>query len=151
MFSETPLRYSPQVPEACGSGGAMRTARAWETSLGAIESAVADCLKALDRYEVAFRTTYTDQGGVPEALRIHEPYDDGAEAWGEPLVAAERSAVEVEALLEEQEIVWRRWGELMARWRHSLEHPPEVPPESPHAVVRRNPPGRRAIESVRRG
>jgi len=123
----------------------MRTARVWETSLGAIEVAVADCLKALDRYEAAFRTAYAEQGGAPERLRIHEPYDVGEDAWGVPLAAAERSAVEAEALLEEQEIVWRRWCELMAHWRHSLEHPPELHPEFAHAVLRRDPPGRRAI------
>ena len=129
----------------------MRTARAWETSLGAIEVAVADCLKALDRYEDAFRNAYAERGGAPEALRIHEPYDADDDAWDEPLAAAERSAVEAEALLEEQEIVWRRWSELMAHWRHSLEHPPELPPEKAHAELRRDPPGRRAIEPLRRG
>ncbi len=129
----------------------MRTARAWETSLGAIEIAVSDCLKALDRYEAAFHTSYAERGGAVEALRIHEPYEPAEEGWSEPLAAAERSAVEVEALLEEQEIVWRRWSELMAHWRHSLEHPPELPPESAHAVLRRDPPGRRAIEPLRRG
>ena len=129
----------------------MRTTRGWETSLGAIEVAVADCLNALDRYEAAFRTAYGDHGGAADALRIHEPYDVGEEGWGEPLAKAERSAVEAEALLDEQEIVWKRWSELMAGWRHSLEHPPMLPVEIDRADLRRDPPGRRAIEPVRRG
>ena len=55
----------------------MPPARAWETSLGAIEVAIGDCLSALERYETTFRTAYAERGGPPESLRIHDPFDFG--------------------------------------------------------------------------
>lgn len=123
----------------------MQTARSWETSLGAIESAVGDCLKALDDYEASFRTAYIESGGPVEALRLHIPLDTVEDAWDRQLAGADRSADDVEQLLAEQEIVWNRWQELLATWRHSLEQPPELESETDHAFFRRDPPGRRTI------
>ena len=123
----------------------MRSARAWETSLGAIEVAVGDCLKALEHYESAFLMAYTEQGGPADALRIHVPYDGLDEAWDEHLAGADQSAEGVEQLLAEQEIVWKRWQELVTEWKLSLEQTPELDPEFPHAILRRDPPRRRAI------
>ena len=113
--------------------------------MGAIEVAVGDCLKALDRYEVAFQKAYTERGGPTETLRIHAPHDGLDETWDEHLAGADRSAVDVEQLLAEQEIVWKRWQELVANWKHSLEQTPELNPEFAHAILRRDPPRRRAI------
>ncbi len=123
----------------------MQPARAWETSLGAIEVAVRDCLDTLERYEAAFQKTYAEQGGPADALRIHVPHDGLDEAWDEHLAGADRSADGVEQLLAEQEIVWKRWQELVAAWKQSLEQTPELAPEFAHAILRRDPPRRRAV------
>ena len=122
----------------------MRPARTWETSLGAIEIAVGDCLKALDKYEGAFRTAYGERSEVP-ALRIHVPDEGADETWSRHLDDAERSADGVEDLLREQELIWRRWQELMARWRQSLEQSPVMEPEIAHAFLRGHPAGGRTV------
>ncbi len=116
----------------------------------AIELAVGECLAALGRYEDAFRTAYTEQGGSADALRIHTACETFDEGWSRHLAAADQSADDVEGLLAEQEIVWKRWRELMACWRRSLERPPELDPETAHAFLRSDPPRRRAVEALRR-
>ena len=123
----------------------MKPSRAWETSLGAIEVAVGDCLKALERYEASFQKAYTEQGGPGEALQLHAAHDALDETWTRQLAGADRSAEDVEQLLAEQEIVWTRWQELVAGWKHSLEQTPELNPEHAHAHLRRDPPRSRAI------
>ena len=99
----------------------------------------------MERYETTFRTAYTERGGSPESLRIHDPFDAFDETWDEYLAGADRSADDAERLLVEQEIVWQRWQELVACWRHSLEQPPELPPESAHAFLRSDLTRRRAV------
>jgi len=123
----------------------MPPAKNWEASLGAIEAAVGDCLRSLDRYEAAFRTAYSERGGPVEALRIHVPHDAVDDAWDEHLAGADRSAGAVEDMLAEQEIVWNHWRELIARWRQSLEQSPVFAPEIDHDEFRCDPAGRRAI------
>ncbi len=93
----------------------------WATSLAEIESAVGNCLAALDRYESAFRTVLNPVAqSKPQALG-KEPLDMECDRQIERAV---NSAKSVEQLLNEQELVWRDWQRSYAAWRQSLEKGP---------------------------
>ena len=87
----------------------------WTETLGEIERQIDDCLASLDRYEAAFAKVLNEQG--VSTLPLKEP------DWDATLADATRSADEVEQLFAEQDGVWLRWRESLARWHGLIEQP----------------------------
>ena len=93
----------------------------WASSLAEIESAVGNCLAALDRYESAFRTVLHPVAETKPKTIEKEPLDSECDRQIERAVTAAKS---VEQLLAEQEAVWRDWQKSYSAWRQSLEQSP---------------------------
>ena len=93
----------------------------WATSLAEIESAVGNCLAALDRYESAFRTVLHPVAQAKPPVVGKEPLDLECDRQIERAVSSAKS---VEQLLIEQELVWREWQSSYTAWRQSLEQSP---------------------------
>lgn len=85
----------------------------WRESLAEVERSIADCLASLDRYESAFGRALA-QGRPPGP-------PDSSPLWDARLAAANGVVDEVERLLDEQEVVWRRWQETLAAWHGLLK------------------------------
>lgn len=101
----------------------------WQTTVADIESAIADCMAALDRYEAAFghfldeereliRKDQAPAAPSPESL-AHE--------WDDRLAPARQTADEVEGLLAEQEALWNHWQHALAEWQHLAGTEPTAP------------------------
>ena len=93
----------------------------WATSLAEIESAVGNCLAALDRYEAAFRTVLHPVEQTKPQVLGKASLDIECDRQIERAATAAKS---VEQLLNEQELVWRDWQRSYAAWRQSLKQSP---------------------------
>ena len=96
----------------------------WQGTLAEVETAVGQCLAALDRYEKAFDGVLKAEGGPPTAPVMAVASGERMAGWEERLGFARRHADAVEALLDAQEAEWSAWLDKYTAWRRSLEQPP---------------------------
>jgi hypothetical protein len=93
----------------------------WAVSLGEVERAVGDCLRALDRYEEAFADVLAE---ADPPVRLHRPALEPDGAWDDRSRAARGRVDDLLELLDEQERAWATWQESYSAWRRSLEQLP---------------------------
>ena len=95
----------------------------WRQTLSDVERSIGDCLETLDRYEAAFAKVLSEAEPVVTLERVALP--EFAPLLEAKLHDADRTADDVEKLLQEQESVWTRWKETLAGW-HTLVGQPAM-------------------------
>lgn len=93
----------------------------WRQTLSDVERSIGDCLETLDRYEAAFARVLSDAEPVVTLDRVKIP--EIAPLLEAKLHDADRTADEVEKLLQEQDCLWTRWKETLAGWHNLMERP----------------------------
>ncbi len=88
----------------------------WEEPLARVESAVAGCLAALDRYEATFADVLSARP-VPAG----KPLAGADREWDDRLAAARAVANGLEHDLAGTEAEWGRWRAAFSAWRTGIE------------------------------
>ena len=88
----------------------------WEEPLAEVESAVAGCLAALDRYEATFADVLS-----PRPVPAAQPLAGADREWDDRLAAARAVANGLERDLAGTEAEWGRWRVAFSAWRTGIE------------------------------
>ena len=93
----------------------------WRMTLSEVERSIGDCLETLDRYEAAFARVLAEAEPIVTLDRVKLP--EFTPLLERKLLDADRTADDVEKLLQEQDGVWTRWKETLATWHGLLQQP----------------------------